>query len=108
MNDRRAQMAKQLVEFAVLPHTVAGWLVQSDELHITALHTVAKIGDLRHRQNCMSVGACRHVIDQIHDAVLQPTGCKAVHDVEYERAFITVHVSRISEFYLLLKLKQTL
>jgi hypothetical protein len=91
VHDGGSQLTEQLVQLGVLPDAVAWWLAQRDELNITALDALAKICDFGQRQHGVSVRVCGHVVDEVDNAVLQPTRVKAEHNMEYERTLVTWH-----------------
>jgi len=73
---------------------MAGRLVQGNELYIVASHALPKVSDRSQRQNSVTVGVARHVVDQIHHTVLQTAGVKTVHHVQHQRAAVRGHYSR--------------
>ena len=80
----RTQLPKQPKQFSVLPDAVAWRFVQGNKADIGGHNALAKISDVGQSQHGVAVGIGGHVVDQVDDAVLQPTGVKAVHDVQHK------------------------
>ena len=87
----QAKPPEQLVQLWKLPHTLAGRLAQRDEFDVLAVDALAKVGHFCQCQNGMPIGLWRHVVDQVDNAVFQPAGVKAVHDVDYMGAQVNRH-----------------
>lgn len=81
VHDGRAVRAQQLPQPRVQAGALARGFVQRDALDGRVVEAVAKVGYLGQCHHHVAVGAARHVVDEIDDAVLQAAGVEAVEDV---------------------------
>ena len=82
----RTPGAQQLHQWPVDLERLARGLVEAGQCDVRPLDTPCK--SWRHLGQChhgVAEGAHGHVVDQVHDAVFQPTGVEAVHQVHHQR-----------------------
>ena len=56
---------------------------------------MTEISDLGQGQHGMPIGAGGHMVNEVDNAILQSAGIKAIHHVEDEGTFITLHAQTL-------------
>ena len=84
-----APLAEQPIQARIKFDAVAGWLVQRQKFDVSPGDALAKrwraVGKRHHR---MTKALGRHAVDQVDDAVFQPTDVETVNEVHHQRPCI--------------------
>ena len=80
MHDRGPERPEQPVQLRIEPEALPRRLVQREALDVVALQALAEIGDLGQRDDRVPVVLRRHVVDQVHHAVLETAGVEGCLD----------------------------
>ena len=85
VDNGRSQFPEQPVQRGVEPKAMARSFAESDEERVSPLNTrLEPVGDRGECHHPVTPAARRHPVDEVDDAVLEPSHREAVHDVQDE------------------------
>jgi hypothetical protein len=84
VHDGGPELAEQAEEFGVLPHAMAGRLVQGQRNDVVASKALLEFGHLGQCKHRVPIGPGWHAVDEVDDTIFQTADVEAIDDVQHQ------------------------